>query len=134
MLTSVACECPLFWSLIPQGQWSTNLKESKLVLLRTKGFKSASTQCANPKTHWSTVITLLGEWTPFFFLNRFYLWNAWVARRLSVCLRLRVCYPLRHWPTPSAQGVILESLDRVPHRAPCMEPASLSAFLSASHE
>ena len=26
----------------------------------------------------------------------------------------------------SAQGMILESWDRVPHRAPCMEPASLS--------
>ena len=28
---------------------------------------------------------------------------------------------------PLAQGVILESWDRVPHQAPCMEPASLSA-------
>ena len=28
---------------------------------------------------------------------------------------------------PSAQGVILESQDRVPHRAPCREPASPSA-------
>ena len=28
---------------------------------------------------------------------------------------------------PSAQGVILETQDRV-HRAPCMEPASPSAF------
>ena len=28
---------------------------------------------------------------------------------------------------PSAQGVILESWDRVPRRAPCMEPASTSA-------
>ena len=26
-----------------------------------------------------------------------------------------------------AHGVILESLDRVPHSTPCMEPASLSA-------
>ena len=25
---------------------------------------------------------------------------------------------------PSAQGVILESRDRVPHQAPCLEPAS----------
>ena len=32
----------------------------------------------------------------------------------------------------SAQGVILESWDRVPHRAPRMEPASLSACVSAS--
>ena len=34
---------------------------------------------------------------------------------------------------PSAQGVILESLDRVPHWAPCMEPVSSpSARVSAS--
>ena len=33
---------------------------------------------------------------------------------------------------PLAQGVILESQDRVPHQAPCMEPASPSAFVSAS--
>ena len=33
---------------------------------------------------------------------------------------------------PSAQGVILESPDWVPHQAPCMEPASPSACVSAS--
>ena len=33
---------------------------------------------------------------------------------------------------PSAQGVILESQDGVPHRAPCMEPDSPSACVSAS--
>ena len=33
---------------------------------------------------------------------------------------------------PSAQGVILETQDRVPHQAPCMEPASPSACVSAS--
>ena len=33
---------------------------------------------------------------------------------------------------PLAQGVILESQDRVPHQAPCMRPASLSACVSAS--
>ena len=33
---------------------------------------------------------------------------------------------------PSAQGVILEAQDRVPHQAPFMEPASLSACVSAS--
>ena len=32
---------------------------------------------------------------------------------------------------PSTQGMILESRDRVPHRAPCMEPASPSAYVSA---
>ena len=38
---------------------------------------------------------------------------------------------------PAAQGVILETLDRVPRWAPCMEPASPSACVSApppSHE
>ena len=33
---------------------------------------------------------------------------------------------------PSAQGMILESWDWVPQQAPCMEPASLSACVSAS--
>ena len=33
---------------------------------------------------------------------------------------------------PAARGVILETLDRVPHRASCMEPASPSACVSAS--
>ena len=30
-----------------------------------------------------------------------------------------------------AEGVVLELQDRVPHRAPCMEPASPSAYDSA---
>ena len=34
-------------------------------------------------------------------------------------------------PLPSAQGVILETQDRVPHRVPCREPASPSACASA---
>ena len=33
---------------------------------------------------------------------------------------------------PSAQSLILETRDRVPRRAPCMEPASPSAYVSAS--
>ena len=33
---------------------------------------------------------------------------------------------------PSAQGMILESRDQVPRQAPCMEPASPSACVSAS--
>ena len=33
---------------------------------------------------------------------------------------------------PSAQGVILETWNRVPRQAPCMEPASPSACVSAS--
>ena len=32
------------------------------------------------------------------------------------------------WP----QGMILESRDPVPHQAPCKEPASPSAYVSAS--
>ena len=32
---------------------------------------------------------------------------------------------------PAAPGVILETQDRVPHRAPCLEPASPSAYISA---
>ena len=35
---------------------------------------------------------------------------------------------------PSVQGVILETQDRVPHQASCMEPAPPSASLSLSHE
>ena len=34
---------------------------------------------------------------------------------------------------PAAQGVILETLDRVPRQAFCMEPASPSAGVSGSH-
>ena len=33
---------------------------------------------------------------------------------------------------PSAQGLILETWDRVPCQAPCVEPASPSACVSAS--
>ena len=33
---------------------------------------------------------------------------------------------------PSAQGVIPESWDRIPHQAPCEEPVSPSACVSAS--
>ena len=33
---------------------------------------------------------------------------------------------------PSARGVILETWDRIPPQAPCMEPTSLSASLSLS--
>ena len=39
---------------------------------------------------------------------------------------------LRGLTLPSAQGRILETQDRVPHQAPCMEPASPSACVSAS--
>ena len=36
------------------------------------------------------------------------------------------------WCLPLARDVILESQDRVPHRASCMEPASPSACVSTS--
>ena len=36
------------------------------------------------------------------------------------------------WRLPLAQGVILETWDRVPYQAPGMEPASPSACVSAS--
>lgn len=35
-----------FWSFIPQGQRSANLKESQLILLHIKGLRSASKKCA----------------------------------------------------------------------------------------
>ena len=34
---------------------------------------------------------------------------------------------------PSAQGVLPEFWDCVPHRAPCKEPTSPSAYVPASH-
>ena len=36
------------------------------------------------------------------------------------------------WRLLSAQGMILESQDRVPRQAPCMERTSPSAYVSAS--
>ena len=42
--------------------------------------------------------------------------DAWVAQQLNVCLWLS----------------LLESWDQVPHWAPCMEPASPSAYVSTS--
>ena len=36
------------------------------------------------------------------------------------------------WRLPLAQGAILETRDQIPHRAPCLEPASPSAYVSAS--
>ena len=36
------------------------------------------------------------------------------------------------WRLPLARGTILEAWDRIPRRAPCMEPASPSACVSAS--
>ena len=39
---------------------------------------------------------------------------------------------LSGWASALAQGVILEFWDQVPHQGPCMEPASPSAYVSAS--
>ena len=52
-------------------------------------------------------------------------------------LRLRVgCLGQPQWLSglapPSAQSVILETRDRDPHQAPCMEPTSPSACFSFS--
>ena len=55
--------------------------------------------------------------------KKYKLWDAWVAQGLSL---------------PSAQVIIPESWNRVPHWAPCREPASpsacVTASLSVSHE
>ena len=58
-------------------------------------------------------------------------WGTWVAL-CGACLRFSLS--LRGslggsavWCLPLAQGMILESQDPVPHRAPCMELASPSA-------
>ena len=55
------------------------------------------------------------------------LWEMQMKRPLVGC-RAGSVVELRS----SAQGVIPESQDRVPHRAPCMEPAAPSACVSAS--
>ena len=53
----------------------------------------------------------------------------------NMSLKLIVGQP--RWPRPSglvlpsAQGVILETRNQVPRRAPCMQPASPSACVSA---
>ena len=46
-------------------------------------------------------------------------------------IAIKVCIRAAHMALPSAQGVILETWDRV-HQAPCMESASPSACISAS--
>ena len=49
-------------------------------------------------------------------------------------LRMSICGQpgcLSCLASPSAQGLILEAWDRVLHRAPCMEPTSPSACVSA---
>ena len=46
-------------------------------------------------------------------------WGTWVAQWLNVCLQLKVWF----------QGPGIESH---PHQAPCMEPATPSAYVSAS--
>ena len=99
--------------------------------------------------HWFCIFVLLlllpvflfcqkiGLITPafFWFMLAFYALHPFVSNLLmSFCLK---CY-LGHLGDlaveclPSAQGVIPGSQDRVPRRAPCMEPASSSVRVSAS--
>ena len=62
---------------------------------------------------------------------------------ISIAILTRTLGPLNVWGLgrlggsvverlPSAQGVILGFHNRVPHRVPCGEPASPSAYVSAS--
>ena len=57
-------------------------------------------------------------------------------RRLQIWAKIKWGFLQPGWLSglapPLAQGQILESWDGVPHRAPCMEPASLSACVSVS--
>ena len=64
-------------------------------------------------------------------------WELILLGRILKCLyKLMFLLGQARWfsglEPPSAQGVILESRDRVPCRAPRMEPASPSAYVSAS--
>ena len=58
-----------------------------------------------------------------------------VAKQLKMFLKIFKCGQPR-WLSglapPSAQGVILETRDGIPHRAPCMGAASPSACVSTS--
>ena len=78
--------------------------------------------------------------------DEFHVWAGTPDSGLAVLLSLWLSYPipathkmhqvgqpgwLRGLVPPSAQGLILETRDRVPRRAPCMEPASSSACVSA---
>ena len=58
-------------------------------------------------------------------------WGAWVVQLVKNCLRGQPRWRSGLVP-PAAWGVILETRDRVPHRAPCLEAASPSASLSLS--
>ena len=53
---------------------------------------------------------------------------------IEICIRQEGGQPwwLSGLVPPLAQGVILETRDRAPRQAPCMEPASPSACVSAS--
>ena len=59
--------------------------------------------------------------------------RVWYAESLMIRM-VEVGHPrwLSGLAPPSAQGVILETQDRVPHQAPCLEPASPSACVCAS--
>ena len=56
------------------------------------------------------------------------------ASGLSVRNRIGQPRWLSSLALPSAQGLILKTRDRVPGRAPCMEPVSLPLCVCVSHE
>ena len=60
----------------------------------------------------------------YWYVNVFF-WGTWVARWLSICLQLRVMIPFSSGCDPG-------SWDRIPHQDPLREPASPSAYVSAS--
>ena len=69
---------------------------------------------------------------PLFGTLEFFLYPGWkVELSFKSGLRGQPRW-LRGLAPPSAQGTILETRDWVPRRAPCMEPASPSAYVSAS--
>ena len=57
--------------------------------------------------------------------------DAWVAQSIK-CRHQGQPGGSAVWRLPSAQDLILETQDRVPQRAPCMGPASPSAYVSLS--
>ena len=68
------------------------------------------------------------------FLKKYYFKSSFIPHSLIIIKHLLKGIPgwLSGLSPPSAQGVILETQDRVPRQAPCMEPASPSASVSAN--
>ena len=78
------------------------------------------------------VNSMLGRFYHSFFLKGKH--GLWIRLMTSLVLKKKKKRGQPGWLSslapPSAQGLILETLDRVPRRAPCMEPASPSACVS----